>query len=98
MISALLYLQWYSVWNRTRMRIKRVRQPKYLLFAFVGGLYFYFYFFRHFIGRSFRQSSGTAAFFGASPETLALFELLGALFLFLVMLLAWVIPHERGAL
>ena len=46
MISALLYLQYHSIRNRTVMRIKRLKQPKYLVGGIVGGLYFYWYFFR----------------------------------------------------
>src|SRR5207245_3010143 len=34
----------------------------------------------------------------ASPETLLLLELVGALALFLMVLSAWVFPHERAAL
>ena len=33
-----------------------------------------------------------------SPEHLQLFELVGALALFVIVLLAWIIPHERAAL
>ena len=52
MLSALFYLQYHSVKNRTLMRLKRLRQPKYLFGAVVGGLYFYFYFFRYAFGFS----------------------------------------------
>ena len=41
MNSALFYLQYHSIKNRTVMRIKRLKQPKYLLGAVVGGRYFY---------------------------------------------------------
>jgi hypothetical protein len=97
-IGALLYLQWYSLRNRTWTRIKRLRQPKYLLFAFVGVLYFYFYFFRHFIGRSFRPGGAGPVDLGTSLENLVFYELIGALILFAILFLAWIIPHERAAL
>jgi hypothetical protein len=37
MISALLYLQFHSVKNRLAARLKRLKQPKYLIGAIVGG-------------------------------------------------------------
>ena len=46
MIAALFYLQCQSFCNRLVSRFKRLKQPKYLIGAIVGGLYFYFYFFR----------------------------------------------------
>ena len=95
MISALFYLQYHSFRNRLVSRFKRLKQPKYLVGAIAGGLYFYFYFFRYlfhgFGGR-------TAVNLAVSPEHRQLFELLGALALFVIVLLAWLIPHERAAL
>src|SRR4051812_4394487 len=46
MFAAFLYLQFHSVKNRFGMRLRRLKKPKYLAGAIVGGLYFYFYFFR----------------------------------------------------
>src|SRR5450432_165022 len=92
MISALLYLQYHSARNRLVTRIKRLKQPKYLVGAIVGAFYFYFYFFRFFFSRG----RGSPA--ALSPENLPLLESLGALALFVIVLLAWLIPHERAAL
>ena len=50
MISALFYLQFNSVKNRLTMRFKRLKQPKYLFGAIVGGLYMYWYFGRVLFG------------------------------------------------
>jgi ABC-2 type transport system permease protein len=94
-ISALFYLQYHSLQNRTVMRIKRLKQPKYLIGGVVGGLYFYWYFFRTFLGT---PGGRQAVPLFASPENLALFESIGALMLLTVVLLAWVIPHQRAAL
>ena len=95
MIAALLYLQYHTFRNRLVSRFKRLKQPKYLIGAIVGGLYFYFYFFRYL----FRGFGGRPAVdMTVSPEHLQLFELLGALALFVIVLLAWIIPHERAAL
>ena len=95
MNSALLYLQYHSIKNRTVMRIKRLKQPKYLFGAAVGGLFFFWYFFRTIFGTSTRGQ--TFALF-ASPDNQALFESLGALMLLIPLLLAWIIPHQRAAL
>ena len=95
MIAALLYLQYHTFRNRLVSRFKRLKQPKYLIGAIVGGLYFYFYFFRYL----FRGFGGRPAVnLTVSPEHLQVFELVGALALFVIVLLAWIIPHERAAL
>jgi len=94
MIGALMYLQMQSIRNRLRMRLRRLKKPKYLAGAAVGVAYFYFFFFRNlFVG-----SRSPAAADAASPETLLLFELMGALALFVMVLAAWIFPHERAAL
>jgi len=95
MISALLYLQYHTFRNRLVSRFRRLKQPKYLIGAIVGGFYFYFYFFRYlFHGIGGRQPVNLAV----SPEHRLLFESLGALVLFVIVLLAWLIPHGRAAL
>jgi hypothetical protein len=94
-ISALLYLQYHSIRNRTVMRIKRLKQPKYLVGGIVGGLYFYWYFFRTLFGTPGR---GQAMALLASPQNLALYESVGALILLTILLLAWIFPHQRAAL
>ncbi len=95
MIAALLYLQYHVFRNRLVSRFKRLKQPKYLIGAIAGGLYFYFYFVRYlFHGIVGRPGMNLAV----SPEHQKLFELLGALALFIIVLLAWLVPHERAAL
>jgi len=94
MIRALLYLQYHSFRNRLISRFKRLRQPKYLFGALAGGIYFYFYFFRYMV-RGFGS--------GHLPENplasySSLFASFAALILFIVVTLAWIIPHERAAL
>jgi ABC-2 type transport system permease protein len=97
MIAALFYLQYHSARNRLVTRFKRLQQPKYLIGAIAGALYFYFYFIRYlFLGHTGgRSSAGNLAI---SPEHSWLMEPLAALVLFIVVLLAWLIPHERAAL
>ena len=94
MLRALLYLQFHSIRNRTLLRFKRLKQPKYLVGALVGGVYFYFYFFRYLFGFPGRR---TGLAISSNVET-ALYESLGALVLFTILVLAWVVPHQRAAL
>jgi hypothetical protein len=93
MIAALLYLQYHSFRNRLVSRFKRLKQPKYLIGAIAGGLYFYFYFFQYIFSRGGFNQGMTI-----STKSLQLFELFGALALFVIVLLAWIVPHERAAL
>ncbi|MDR3456769.1 MAG: putative ABC exporter domain-containing protein [Verrucomicrobiae bacterium] len=96
MIAALLYLQMQSARNRIVSRFKRLKQPKYLIGAVAGGLYFYFYFFRYLfrgVGGGGRNLSGMIP-----PEYLPLAESAGALLLLVIVLCAWLIPGDRAAL
>jgi hypothetical protein len=95
MVRALLYLQFHSIANRLAMRFKRLKQPKYLVGGIVGGIYFYFYFFRYVFGLGGRRHGVSLV---VSPENAALWENIGALILFTILLLAWVVPHQRAAL
>ncbi len=97
MISALFYLQYHTVRNRLVSRFKRLKQPKYLIGAIVGGLYFYWYFFRY-LFRGYAGGPQPPANLTWPPGHLLLFELLGALVLFVIVLMAWLVPHERAAL
>ena len=77
------------------MRLKRLRRPKYLVGGIVGALYFYFYFFRYLLGRSGPRAAFPSS--AGSPDP-GLYESIGAVLLFIVVLLAWIVPHERAAL
>jgi ABC-2 type transport system permease protein len=91
---ALLYYEWHSRWNRLCARLRRLRQPKYLFGAVVGGLYFYWYVF----GAWFRRGAPGATPRLLAPEHRALLASVAALVLCVVLLLMWIIPHERAAL
>src|SRR6266496_6503805 len=95
MIGALFYLQAQSIRNRLRARLRRLKKPKYLAGALVGAAYFYFFFFRNVFAE--RQRGG-AALGAISQESVELYELLGALVVFVMMLSTWVVPHQRAAL
>ncbi len=96
MIRALLYLRGMSAKNWARQRIKRLRQPKYLLGAIVGAAYFWFFFLR----RVMYIPAGQA---GAAAQG---FQVSSLLFLFVPVVLisvirliaAWVAPANRPGL
>jgi len=98
MIAALFYLQYHSTRNRLVTRFKRLKQPKYLFGAIVGGIYFYFYFFRYLFHQGYTGGGRHAAAVTIPPEYLLLVESFAALALFFIVVLAWLIPHERAAL
>lgn len=50
-VSVFVWLQAISAYNRVRARLRRLRQPKYLLGALAGGAYVYFFFFRQVASR-----------------------------------------------
>jgi hypothetical protein len=88
--GALFYYQRHWWWNRLLTRIRRLRQPKYLFGAIVGGLYFYWYIFRA-LGRGGRGGR-------IPPEHQDMAQAIAALVLLVMVLLAWVLPHSRAAL
>jgi len=96
MMGALLYLQAVSIWNRLLARIKRLRQPKYLIGGIVGGLYLYLYFFRYFLFGSRGGQADLSAWL--TPENRLLIECGVGLLLCVIVLLAWVLPNKRAAL
>ncbi|HEX2854451.1 MAG TPA: putative ABC exporter domain-containing protein [Opitutaceae bacterium] len=104
MIGALLYLRLTSLKNRLLMRIKRLKQPKYLFGGIAGAVYFWFFFFRHLFG-----NSGRGANRRTMAEAMPLFppELtdapslamsLGALLLLGIVVVVWLAPKEKPAL
>jgi ABC-2 type transport system permease protein len=94
--GALLYYQFHSWWNRLQTRIRRLRQPKYLFGAIVGGLYFYFYLFRGLA--SARHGAWAGAGMAIPVEMTGLAQTLAAAGFMVVVLLAWILPHSRTAL
>ncbi len=98
MIGAFVFLVWNSWKNRTLVRIRRLKQPKYLIGLVVGLLYFLSIFGQRFFIGSGRHRSGAAAASMITPENAGWFEALGAFILFGIVFLAWVIPNDRAAL
>ena len=97
MISALVYLQSRLILNRLLMRFKRLRQPKYLVGAIVGALYFYWYFGHILFWRIGKSGSGPAGSGGWSIDP-SLYESIGAIILAVIVVLRWIVPDQRAAL
>lgn len=103
MLRALLYLRLTSFKNWVRWRVRRLRQPKYLVGAIVGIAYFWFFFFRR-LGAP-RHIPARAALngVGAIPtsipaEWFPIALAIGAAALLVVFTFMWVVPTQRAAL
>jgi ABC-2 type transport system permease protein len=86
-----IYLLWHSFLNRTRMRLLRLKQPKYLFGALFVLVYLSAYIFQVvFAARraSLNTASGMHGIIGGA----------GAVILLVLVLSAWIFPHRRAAL
>lgn len=97
MIRALVYLQLTSLRNVLLGRFKRLRNPRYFLAALVGAAYFYLIFFRTGSSRPHGVRSMPPFPAGSVPSADWL-EPLGALVLFVAVVLTWILPNSRAAL
>ena len=108
MLGALLYLRFTSFKNWGLTRLRRLRQPKYLVGAIVGAAYFYFFFFRNLGGPPARAARHAATSQATQALNLAHAALpidwlpavtaFGALALLVFLTLMWVVPTQRAAL
>ncbi len=101
MLSASLYIIVCSARNHLRVRLRRLREPRYLIGAIVGVAYIYFSFFARF-----RVSRASAARRNARqaqlPATMAALmasgPALAGLALMVVTAASWVMPFDSGLL
>lgn len=105
MLSALIYLRVMSVRNWLVARVRRLRQPKYLLGAVVGCAYFYFFFFRGIAGPRPTPpmdpqvlQAMEAARAQLPTEWLPATTALGAFALLVFFAFMWLVPAQRAAL
>jgi ABC-2 type transport system permease protein len=92
-IGALFYLRSRSLRNALLSRLKRLRQPKYLIGGIVGIAYVYFVFFRR------RQMDGSRSAANAFPvELVPLIATVAALSLLAFVVLCWLWRRDRAAL
>lgn len=98
MFSALVYLQTRLFWNRGRVQVRRLRQPKYLAGTVAGAVYVYFFLIRGLLTEN--RSAGTprTPLDGFGPEYGALIEIGAALLMGLMASAAWLFPTKRAVL
>lgn len=93
MNSALRYLLARSLLNGLLVRLRRLRQPKYLLGALIGCAYFYFYFYRFL----FRGGAPTGMHGPSLVPDVFWPEVGAAILLVTTLILSWVLPASRAA-
>jgi hypothetical protein len=102
MISASLYVIGCTWRNRIRVRLKRLREPRYLIGAFVGAAYLYFSVFARLRSNTRLVASRGRASRAGRPNPLPSFiehgsGFIGA-FLFIAAVLAWILPLSSAML
>ena len=99
MLTASLYIMACSARNRLRVRLRRLREPRYLIGAVVGVAYLYFSFFARMQSRSFGSARRRARAQPAPlPDVLQSGAgIVGVLFL-LGAALGWIMPFNSGML
>ncbi len=90
-MGPLLFLTLTSLKNRTLVRVRRLKQPRYMLGTIVGLAYFWTLFLRP------RYSRGGLAALSLSSNARDSLELAIAAFLFLFLTLAWLLPSKKRA-
>jgi hypothetical protein len=98
MLNASLYITLCTTRNRLRVRLRRLREPRYLLGAIVGTAYLYFSIFGPRRGRRAGRPGNTGpgiAFLSAWQVAGVSLAGLGA---FVMALLAWLLPTRSGLL
>ena len=96
MNGALLYLATQTWKNRFRRSVARLRNPRYLLGAIFGGIYFIAVFSPRFIGHAAGYNAPATANVSSAIATFRSSS--AALFLFGMTALAWIVPDDRGGL
>ncbi|MBS0216929.1 MAG: hypothetical protein JSR63_01980 [Proteobacteria bacterium] len=88
--GAFVYLQATSLYNNVRQRVLRLRQPKYLVGAVIGGAYLYFFMIRKVVGVGHAPPNMKMV----SPAMMADIATLAALALALYVFLEWILSRE----
>lgn len=97
MIRALIYLQARSLVNRLRVRLRRLKEPKYLIGGLVGFAYCFAFVFRNLaMGRLPVPEAGPWT--EPAADLRVLLELAGAGFLLAILAAFWIVPSRRASL
>jgi ABC-2 type transport system permease protein len=101
-ITASLYIVICTARNRLRLRLRRLREPRYLFGAIAAGAYFYFTVFARLRGSRMaraRRQNATPLMAGATAAALqGSGPGLAAIVMFALAALAWVFPASSGLL
>jgi hypothetical protein len=101
-LGASLYIIVCSAKNRIRARLRRLREPRYLIGAIVCGAYLYFTFFARSrssqAGAARRASRGARSLPAPFVTVLAAAPAFAGLALLVVSALSWVVPVSSGLL
>ena len=92
MIGTFLTVAFLTLKNRIMQRLRRLRQPRYLIGAIAGGIYFWFLIFRRAAG----ASNGRLIL-----KTMSITPIIvdiASIVLLLMMILAWALPADSGGL
>ena len=96
MTGAFLYLSFCAFKNRIRARVRRLREPRYLIGLIVGGAYIYFFVFaRAFRGSTPRRPNGPASPLAALARIAPWIQFVGSFALFVFAALVWLWPGAR---
>jgi len=98
MFWALVYLQTRLFWNRGRVQVRRLRQPKYLAGTVAGAAYVYFFLIRGLLSNPRSATMPQTPLDGLGAEYSVLLEIGAALLLALLASAAWLLPAQRAAL
>jgi ABC-2 type transport system permease protein len=100
MLSASLYIIVCSARNRMRIRLRRLREPRYLIGAIVGAAYIYFSFVARFrvSGRPSRRRPRASDWPESTAPLIALLPSFGGVVLLAGAAAAWLLPVDSGLL
>ncbi len=96
LVQALTYLQLVSFANNLKVRLRRLKQPKYLVGALVGGAYVSLYLGNTLLWRF--RTGGRAGESGWFADAGGLITSLAAVGVLFWMLTEWIFPAKRAAL
>jgi hypothetical protein len=96
--GALLYLRLTTAKGWLKSRLRRLKQPKYLVGAVVGVAYIYFFFVRNIARNRGPRPAAAPVDAGDPAEMLAIVPDIAAAALLLLIALNWIVPRGRAGL
>ena len=92
MIGTFFTVSFLTLKNRITQRLRRLRQPRYLIGAIAGGIYFWFMIFRRAAG------AGNGRLILKTMSITPIIVDVASVVLLLLMILAWALPADSGGL